>query len=126
MNSKFWFSLLLTLVLGSALTVIYVKHESRVLFADLRDVQKQQDRQVIEWGRLQWPDNPPRSIGRLAVGVSAPLSTELRRLSGASYGPNEDDWNGAALAKALRSFAVVDERADSPATNLLPPLMPET
>lgn len=53
MNSKFWTSLLLTLVLGSALTVIYVKHQSRVLFAELREVQKQQDSQVIEWGRLQ-------------------------------------------------------------------------
>ena len=53
MNSKFLTSLLVTLVLGSALTVIYVKHQSRVLFAELREVQKEQDRQVIEWGRLQ-------------------------------------------------------------------------
>jgi len=53
MTGKFWLSLLLTLVLGSALTVIYVKHESRVLFADLRSLQKQQDQQVIQWGRLQ-------------------------------------------------------------------------
>ncbi len=53
MDIKLWFPLLLTLVLGSALTVIYVKHQSQVLFADLRSVQKQQDQQVIEWGRLQ-------------------------------------------------------------------------
>ncbi len=53
MNGRIWFLLLLTMVLGSALTVVYVKHQSRVLFADLRSVQKQQDRQVIEWGRLQ-------------------------------------------------------------------------
>jgi cell division protein FtsL len=53
MNGKTRISLLLTMVLGSALTVIYVKHQSRVLFADLRSVQKQQDQQVIEWGRLQ-------------------------------------------------------------------------
>ena len=53
MNRGVWFSLLVTLVLGSALTVIYVKHESRMLFAELRAVQKQQDRQVIEWSRLQ-------------------------------------------------------------------------
>ena len=53
MNSKLWTSLLLILVLGSALTVVYVKHQSRVLFAELREVQKQQDAQVIEWGRLQ-------------------------------------------------------------------------
>lgn len=53
MNGKILLSLLLTLVLGSALTVIYVKHESRVLFAELRGIQKQQDEQVIHWGRLQ-------------------------------------------------------------------------
>ena len=53
MNRQFWFCLLLTLVLGSALTVVYVKHQSRVLFAELRDLQKKQDRQIIEWGRLQ-------------------------------------------------------------------------
>jgi len=53
MPRQIWFILLLTLVLGSALTVIYVKHQSRVLFADLRNVQKLQDKQVIQWGRLQ-------------------------------------------------------------------------
>jgi cell division protein FtsL len=53
MNSRTAFALLLTMVLGSALTVIYVKHQSRVLFAELRSVQKQQDQQVIQWGRLQ-------------------------------------------------------------------------
>jgi cell division protein FtsL len=53
MNGKIWLSLLLTLVLGSALTVIYIKHQSRVLFAELRSIQKQQDKQVIHWGRLQ-------------------------------------------------------------------------
>jgi cell division protein FtsL len=46
-------ALLLTLVLSSAMTVIYVKHESRVLFAELRNTQKLQDHEVIEWGRLQ-------------------------------------------------------------------------
>ena len=49
----YWLTLLLTMVIGSALTVIYVKHESRILFAELRNVQKSQDQQVIQWGRLQ-------------------------------------------------------------------------
>ena len=81
---------------------------------------------MLEWGRLQWPDHPPRSIGRLAEGVSEPLNRELRQLSGVSYGPNGEGWNGESLAKALRSFAVVDERAVAKASDLLPPLMPET
>ena len=53
MNRGFALILLLTLVLGSALTVVYVKHESRVLFAELRAIQKLQDQQIIEWSRLQ-------------------------------------------------------------------------
>ena len=53
MNARLWFPLLLTLVIGSALTVVYVKHQSRMLFAELRNIQKQQDQQVIQWGRLQ-------------------------------------------------------------------------
>jgi cell division protein FtsL len=53
MDARILISLLLAFVLGSALSVIYVKHESRVLFAELRAIQKQQDHQVIHWGRLQ-------------------------------------------------------------------------
>ncbi len=53
MAQKYWFVLLLAMVLSSALTVIYVKHESRVLFAELRNIQKQQDQEVIQWSRLQ-------------------------------------------------------------------------
>jgi len=86
MNDKFWFSLLLTLVLGSALTVIYVKHESRVLFAELRNVQKQQDQQVIEWGRLQLQNTTlathsnVESRARKDLKMRLPESVELVRL----------------------------------------------
>lgn len=86
MNSKFWFSLLLTLVLGSALTVIYVKHESRVLFAELRTIQKQQDQQVIEWGRLQLQNTTlathsnVESRARKDLKMRLPENVELVRL----------------------------------------------
>ena len=49
----YWLALLLTMVLSSAMTVIYVKHESRLLFAELRNTQKLQDLEMIEWSRLQ-------------------------------------------------------------------------
>ena len=81
---------------------------------------------MLEWGRLQWPDDVPRSIGTLAERVSAPLSDELRRLSRAAYGGGGDDWNGEALAKSLRSFAVLDDAAKDAAGDPLPPLMPQT
>ena len=53
MTDRFWLMLLLILVMGSAVTVVYLKHQSRLIFSQLRQVQKEQDQQVIEWGRLQ-------------------------------------------------------------------------
>ena len=81
---------------------------------------------MLEWGRLQWPDDSPRSIGALARRVSAPLSEELGRLSRSAYGPSGDGWDGEALAKSLRSFAVLDAADKNAARDPLPPLMPQT
>ncbi len=79
---------------------------------------------LIEWGRLQWPDDAPRSVGELAERVSAPLSDELRKLSMASYGPGGGEWDGAALAKSIRSIAVARKDSRLDAEDPLPPLMP--
>ena len=79
---------------------------------------------VLEWGRLQWHDAAPRSIGEFAERVAAPLSDELRKLSAASYGKGDAGWDGAALADALRSVSVVDRKHDVAADDPLPPLMP--
>ncbi len=86
MNGKLWYPLLLALVLGSALTVIYVKHQSRVLFAELRSVQKEQDRQIIEWGRLQLQNSTlathsnVESRARKDLKMKLPDAVELVRL----------------------------------------------
>ena len=79
---------------------------------------------LLEWGRLQWPDNPPRSIGDLATRVSIPLSTELETLASASYGPGDRRWNGEALAKSIRSFSVLSDKAEARVADGLPPLNP--
>ena len=79
---------------------------------------------MLEWGRLQWPDNAPRSIGVLSERVSSPLADELRKLSGASYGPGSRAWDGEALAKSLRSFAVVSDAVPDATKNPLPTLLP--
>ncbi len=82
-------------------------------------------RAMLEWGRLQWPDDAPRSIGVLAGRVSAPLADELARLSRAAYGPSGEGWDGQALAKSLRSFAVLDDKDTDAGRDPLPPLMPQ-
>ena len=53
MTQKYWLVLLITMLLMSALAVIYVKHQSRTLFSELRHLQKKQDEAVIQWSRLQ-------------------------------------------------------------------------
>jgi len=78
---------------------------------------------MIEWGLLQWPDDAPRSIGVIAQRVSSPLADELRNLSTLSYGQKGGDWDGAALADAIRSFSVLKDEAVEKG-EFLPPLMP--
>jgi hypothetical protein len=79
---------------------------------------------IIEWGRLQWPDDAPRSIGDFAKRVAAPLSEELLNLSASSYSSSADEWDGKALAKALRSISVLAVAGGVTTAEPLPPLMP--
>ena len=79
---------------------------------------------VIEWGRLQWPDDAPRNIGDIAKRVSAPLSDELRALSASSYSNGSDDWDGSSIGKALRSINILVEASETTTASPLPPLMP--
>jgi cell division protein FtsL len=63
-----------------------VKHQSRVLFADLRNIQKQQDQQVIQWGRLQLQNTTlathsnVESRARKDLKMRLPENVELVRL----------------------------------------------
>lgn len=79
---------------------------------------------LLEWARLQWPDDSPRSVGEIARRVSPPLSTHLEELCSASYGPAGASWNGEALAKSLRSFSVRTEKEKARPADTLPPLAP--
>jgi hypothetical protein len=79
---------------------------------------------LLQWAALEWPDAAPRSIGALAERVSDDLASELRKLSSLSYGPSPGDFDGEALAKAIRSFSVVKDETLSDAESL-PPLMPQ-
>ena len=79
---------------------------------------------LLDWGRLQWRDNAPRSVGEFADRVTPPLADELRKLSAVSYGPLGGDFDREALAAALRSVAIVEEHAPVRTREPLPPLMP--
>ncbi len=79
---------------------------------------------LLDWARMEWPENAPRSVGELSSRVSSPLAADLRALCSASYGPGERNWDGDALAKSLRSFSTIDDSEPADAGNELPPLFP--
>ncbi len=87
MNRLHWLLLLIVLVTGSAMTVIYVKHESRVLFSELRQVQKRQDEQVIHWSQLQLQNGTlvtqsnVEAIARKKLGMVLPDNIQIVTLS---------------------------------------------
>jgi hypothetical protein len=78
---------------------------------------------LLQWAAIEWPNNAPRSLGALADRVTPDLASELRRFSSLSYGPQPGEFDGEALAAAIRSFSVLkpDESSDDES---LPPLMP--
>ncbi len=54
MNKSFVIvSVLFVMVFINAIAVVYVKHQSRDLYSDIRVLQKQQDVLTIDWSRLQ-------------------------------------------------------------------------
>ena len=78
---------------------------------------------LLQWAAIEWPGDVPRSLGALADRVSADLAGELRQFSSLSYGPQPGDFDGEALAQAIRSFSVLKSDASS-GEDSLPPLMP--
>lgn len=79
---------------------------------------------LLEWGRLEWPNAAPRSIGELTRRLEPPLADQLRALSRSSYGPDAPHWDGEAIARSLRSFAIRKSAAPTDNREVLPPLMP--
>lgn len=79
---------------------------------------------LLAWGRLTWPEGPPRSVGEMAMLVDEPLAGELAALGRASYGPAGGAWDGSRLAAALRTSAVSRPGRARGGPEALPPLMP--
>lgn len=52
-------------IMGSAVAVIYSKHQTRKLFVDLQKLHKQVDELDVEWGQLQLEQSAWSSHGRI-------------------------------------------------------------
>ncbi len=100
MRSGYLLLLLVVLVIGSSMSVIYVKHQSRVLFSELREVQRRQDEEMIQWSRLQLQIGTlltqanVESVARNRLGMVMPEDIRMIRLQGADTA-NDHQASGA-------------------------------
>ncbi|WP_174567053.1 cell division protein FtsL [Rhodanobacter sp. B04] len=85
MGAVFMF-ILLVAVLTSAISVVWTRHESRVLFVDLTMLQNQRDELNIEYGKLELEQATyaePRRINdeaRQRLGMVDPRPQDIRLL----------------------------------------------
>jgi cell division protein FtsL len=56
---------LMSLVIASAIAVVYSKHQNRKLFVELQGLKTQRDELEIEWGRLQLEQSTWATHGRI-------------------------------------------------------------
>ena len=75
--------LMLAAVLGSAIALVYARHQNRVLFFQLEKLNSERDELNIEWGQLQleqstWAD--PARVEQQAVesGMRLPTPQEIQ------------------------------------------------
>jgi len=78
-KAHFGMMVLVLAVMGSALGVVYSRHESRKLFVELRQLQAIRDDMNIEWGRLQLEEGTWSAHGRLEGIARARLEMRMPR-----------------------------------------------
>lgn len=64
-------------VLGSALGVVYSKHESRRLFVSLQNLEGERDAMNIDWGRLQLEQSTWATHARVATTAEKKLGMKV-------------------------------------------------
>jgi cell division protein FtsL len=69
--------IVVSLILLSALGVVYSKHRSRLLFVSLQELQAQHDALNVEWGRLQLEQSTWATHGRIDKAARMRLNMQV-------------------------------------------------
>lgn len=80
---------------------------------------------LLSWGRVQWPDAPPRAVGALAERLPEELAGPVQTLSRTLYAGDPDSWQGkdlAAVLDALQRLPPARGRPLEASDATLPPL----
>ncbi len=83
-----WIFLMTVAVVVSGITVVHVRHQNRLIFVALQEVQQQRDRLNIEWRRLLLEESTwsmhqlVENNARKKLGMTTPSSADMAILSG--------------------------------------------
>lgn len=81
--ARMLFGLMLAAVIGSAIALVYARHENRQLFFALERLNAERDELNIEWGQLQleqstWADaNRVEQVAARELGMSFPAPQDI-------------------------------------------------
>jgi cell division protein FtsL len=78
-------ALIIVAVMGSAIGVIYSKHQTRKIFISLQKINKQIDELDVEWGQLQLEQSAWASHGRIEKIARKKLQMTLPRANEILY-----------------------------------------
>ena len=79
---------------------------------------------LLNWAAIHWPDNPPHGLGDLAGRLEQVSAQQaLLELDRVLYRGEDESWNGAALAMAIKKLP--QKPVKTSASGSLPPLYPE-
>jgi hypothetical protein len=85
---------------------------------------KQAAQALLELGRARWPDEPPRSLGQLAVRLGYGQE-QITMLDRALYAAETSSWNGAALWAFTKDAWSKKPIRQKPTDDGLEPLYPQ-
>ena len=78
-------ALLIIAIMGSAIGVVYSKHQTRKIFVNLQKIYKQIDFLEVEWGQLQLEQSAWSSHGRIEKVARKKLQMTLPKANEILY-----------------------------------------
>jgi BatD DUF11 like domain len=80
---------------------------------------------LLEWAAIQWPDNPPRTLGALQRSINnAEFAEGLKSLQAALYSKQSTDWSGEDFWQAFKKLQSEHQQTSFASHDPLPPLNP--
>jgi len=77
---------------------------------------------LLDWGKQQWPQHPPTSVGHIAQRVNGAFAAELHQLNDLLYKPGGAPWNSNGLWQSLNQYIDKNTKKTNKTKSPLQPL----